>query len=276
MKYYLLSKVVFSYKYTQLVISNKVSIHSTLFEPSFPNKTFIPSPTSVSTRPPLTSGYHRSNGKQNKDYIRGIVNVDQEAPCICSVVRRCQRSSRRRFLRSVPKGGRTVNWAGESPNYIPSKYETNRNTSDGRTNDPAAITAVDTGGTKGVVGIETLQGSRGRIVAEDGHRTGLTEAGGLPFIGHKSNNAMPYDTRADTEVRQNDTNAWNPAPVLLSRNSTPRRSVPTPLLRSDSSVGKFGRAGFDFLGGLRRIEFIPESWNREKKECPIGVVNFKQ
>ena len=24
---------------------------------------------------------------------------------------------------------------------------------------------------------------------------------------------MPYDTRADTEVRQNDTNAWNPAPL---------------------------------------------------------------
>lgn len=35
---------------------------------------------------------------------------------------------------------------------------------------------------------------------------------GPPFIGHKSNNAMPYDTRADTELRQNDTNAWNPAP----------------------------------------------------------------
>ncbi|TGZ47321.1 Uncharacterized protein DBV15_00126 [Temnothorax longispinosus] len=29
----------------------------------------------------------------------------------------------------------------------------------------------------------------------------------FPFIGHKSNNAMLYDTRADAEVRQNDTNA---------------------------------------------------------------------
>ncbi|KYM82358.1 hypothetical protein ALC53_07146 [Atta colombica] len=66
----------------------------------------------------------------------------------------------------VPKGSRTVNWVGESPDYIPCKHETNRDTFDDRP-----------------------------------HRDIF------PFIGHKSNNAILYDTHADTEVRQNDTNA---------------------------------------------------------------------
>lgn len=43
---------------------------------------------------------------------------------------------------SVPKGSRTVNWVGESPDYILCKHETNRNTLDDRTNNSVAITLV--------------------------------------------------------------------------------------------------------------------------------------
>lgn len=38
------------------------------------------------------------------------------------------------------RGGRTANWVGESPDYIPYKHETNRDTFDDRTNDSVAIT----------------------------------------------------------------------------------------------------------------------------------------
>lgn len=84
------------------------------------------------------------------------------------------------FGSCVPKGGRTVNWVGESPNYIPCKHETNRNTFDDRTNNSVAITGGGCCG-RGVkghgMGGSRIERSRNRgwtVVAEDDHRTVLT------------------------------------------------------------------------------------------------------
>lgn len=94
--------------------------------------------------------------------------------------------------------------------------------------------------------IERSERIEGTVVAEDEswpHRSGL------PFIGHKSNNAMPYDTRADTEVRQNDTNAWNPVPFLPKL--TPSTAcIPLSAVRSER--WKF-RVVFDSAFGFEKL-----------------------
>lgn len=110
-------------------------------------------------------------------------------------------------MSSVPKGSQTVNWVGESPDYIPCKHETNRDTFDDQTNDSVAITGA---------GCRIDEGFEGRGAVKRSRNRGDNCCGGrpsawphrdiFPFIGHKSNNAIPYDTHADAEVRQNDTN----------------------------------------------------------------------
>lgn len=63
---------------------------------------------------------------------------------------------------------------------------------------------------------------------------------------------MPYDTRADTELRQNDTNAWNPAPF-------PPRTHPLP--GSVSFCGFFLAFAFDSCGNL---------WKRSRSSVEFG------
>ncbi|KYN29692.1 hypothetical protein ALC57_00955 [Trachymyrmex cornetzi] len=62
----------------------------------------------------------------------------------------------------VPKGSRTVNWVGESPNYIPCKHETNRDTFDDRTNDSVAITDAGCRIDEGFEGRGAVERSRNR------------------------------------------------------------------------------------------------------------------
>ncbi|KYN01200.1 hypothetical protein ALC62_08043 [Cyphomyrmex costatus] len=108
----------------------------------------------------------------------------------------------------VPKGSRTVNWVGESPDYIPCKHETNRDTSDDRTNVSVAITGAGCRIDEGFEGRGAVERTRNRGDNCGGERLSAWPHRDIfPFIGHKSNNAIPYDTRADAEVRQNDTNA---------------------------------------------------------------------
>ncbi|KYN41715.1 hypothetical protein ALC56_03858 [Trachymyrmex septentrionalis] len=110
--------------------------------------------------------------------------------------------------RSVPKGSRTVNWVGESPDYIPCKHETNRDTFDDRTNDSVAITDAGCRTDEGFEDRGAVERSRNRGDNCCGRRPSVWPRRDIfPFIAHKSNNAIPYDTHADTEVRQNDTNA---------------------------------------------------------------------
>lgn len=66
---------------------------------------------------------------------------------------------------------------------------------------------------------------------------------------------MPYDTRADTEVRQNDTNAWNPAPFRPGLIPPPPCGPAIPLESWDELSlipGSLWKIGFMGRPGLAR------------------------
>lgn len=83
-------------------------------------------------------------------------NFSKKCFCVCG---RCRQFSKYySFGFGVPKGGWTANWVGESPDYIPYKHETNRNTFDDRTNDSVAITGGGRG--RGAEGVKGRGGAR--------------------------------------------------------------------------------------------------------------------